>query len=86
MPLEAAACGLPVIALNEPAVAEVLGDAGLFVKPTSITEAAEVVDWALNNEELLKELSVRGLRRAREFSCERTAKMLYTCIEKFVRL
>jgi glycosyltransferase involved in cell wall biosynthesis len=58
----------------------------LFVKPTSITEAAEVVDWALNNEELLKELSVRGLRRAREFSWERTAKMLYTCIEKFVRL
>ena len=86
VPLEAAACGLPVIALNEPAVAEVLGDAGLFVKPTSITEAAEVVDWALNNEELLKELSVRGLRRAREFSWERTAKMLYTCIEKFVRL
>jgi glycosyltransferase involved in cell wall biosynthesis len=84
--LEAAAYGLPVIAFNEPAVAEVLGGAGLFVKPTSIAEVAEVVDWALNNEKLLKELSVRGLRRAREFSWERTAKMLYTCIEKFVRL
>jgi len=84
--LEAAACGLPVIAFSELAVMEVLGDAGLFVKPTSITEAAEVVDWALNNEELLKDLSVRGVRRAREFSWKRTAKMFYACVEKFVRL
>jgi glycosyltransferase involved in cell wall biosynthesis len=47
---------------------------------------AEMVDWVLNDEGLLNELSIKGINRAREFTWERTAKMLYTCIEGFAQL
>ena len=65
---------------------EVLGDAALFIRPKSLGEVAEMVDWVLNNNDLLNELSIKGINRAREFTWERTAKMLYTCIEEFAQL
>jgi glycosyltransferase involved in cell wall biosynthesis len=86
VPLEAAACGTPIVAFEEPALMEVLGDTALFIRPKSLDEVAEMVDWVLNDEGLLNELSIKGINRAREFTWERTAKMLYTCIEGFAQL
>jgi glycosyltransferase involved in cell wall biosynthesis len=78
--LEAMACGTPVIAFEEPAVREVAGDAAIFVKLTSLREVAETVDWVLNNDDLLKEMSEKGLNRAREFTWEKTVRALYACL------
>lgn len=72
-PLEAMACGTPVITSNTTSLPEVVGDAALLVNPyleVSMLQAMQqVTEWP----QLRAELSARGLERSKLFSWERTA-------------
>lgn len=46
--VEAMACGLSVVATNDPIRREIVGDAGLFVNPTDADAYAEAIKKALN--------------------------------------
>lgn len=72
--LEAMACGTPVVTSNISALPEIADDAAILVDPTDVRDIARAMEAVLSNEALAKELSKRGLRRAREFSWERTAR------------
>ncbi|MFN4227335.1 MAG: glycosyltransferase family 4 protein [Candidatus Ratteibacteria bacterium] len=72
--LEAMSCGVPVVTSNISSMPEVVGDAGILVNPESKEEIAEAILSILNNEDLKKTLSKRGLERAKLFSWENTAK------------
>ncbi len=72
-PLEAMACGTPVLCAYAASLPEVVGDAALTVDPFSVHELAEGLTRLLRNPVLRRTLSSRGLRRAREFSWRRTA-------------
>jgi glycosyltransferase involved in cell wall biosynthesis len=71
-PLEAMACGAPVICSNRTSLPEVVGDAGVLVDPTPRNVAAALVR-VLNDAPLRRQLAAAGLTRARSFSWERTA-------------
>lgn len=71
-PLEAMACGTPVIASNRSSLPEVVGDAGLSVDPTP-RALAEAMVTLLNDEALRDDLRRRGLKRAAGFSWKETA-------------
>jgi glycosyltransferase involved in cell wall biosynthesis len=73
-PLEAMACGLPVVASTAPALREVLDDAALLVHPQDVVALAEAMAAALGDEALRSRLREAGLRRAAQFSWERTAR------------
>ncbi len=73
-PLEAMACGTPVVASNASSLPEVVGDAGFLVDPHSPEAIAEAVRRVLEDTRLAEELHRRGLERARTFSWERTAR------------
>ncbi|ADD01944.1 glycosyl transferase group 1 [Thermoanaerobacter italicus Ab9] len=73
-PLEAMACGCPVITSNTSSLPEVVGDAGIMVNPHSIEELAKAIDLVLSNENLRKEMIEKGLKRAKKFSWEKTAE------------
>jgi len=73
-PLEAMACGTPVIAANNSSIPEVLGDAGLLVDSTDFDALAKAMECALDNAVLRAELSQKGLERAKRFSWERFGK------------
>lgn len=73
-PLEAMACGTPVVCSNSSSLPEVVGDAGLLVKPTDVEEIAEAIGQVLADAGLREELRWRGRRRAELFSWERTAR------------
>lgn len=75
--LEAMACGLPVVAYNEEAVSEVLGDAGILIESGDIKNAAVAVIKALNNRELYSEL---GIKRAEKFTWQNTATAIRQCL------
>lgn len=72
-PLEAMACGCPVLASSIDAVSEVCGDAAILVDPHSVEKIAEGLSQMVNNPALRDQLRQAGLARAREFNWDNTA-------------
>lgn len=73
-PLEAMACGLPVVVSYAASLPEVAGDAALMVDPYNINDIAKAMAEILADESLKNKLIERGLARAKNFSWEKTAK------------
>lgn len=73
-PLESMACGTPVIASNRSSIPEVVGDAGILVDPLDIDELTEKMVDVLNNEDIKKDLSKKGLERSENFTWEKCAE------------
>jgi len=72
--LEAMSCGIPVITSNYGAMAEVAGDAALLVDPYNIDEIAKAIYKVLTDQNLRENLIKKGLKQAKQFSWEKTAK------------
>ena len=72
-PLEAMACGCPVIVSNVSSLPEVCGDAAHYVDPSSAESIAEGMHKILDDESLRQSMIQRGLERARLFSWEKSA-------------
>lgn len=70
-PLEAMACGVPVIVSNTSSLPEVVGDAGILVPPNDLEQAAEAILQVLQDEGLQRHLSAAGIQRAHQFSVNR---------------
>ena len=73
-PLEAMACGTPVVTSNVSSLPEVVGNAAIQVNPENVFEIARGIRDALLDEELRAYLIREGPEHARRFSWERTAK------------
>lgn len=73
-PLEAMACGTPVVTSNVSSLPEVVGDAALLVDPEDIDGLAVAMWRLLSEENLRRELRAKGLKRAQTFSWERAAR------------
>ncbi len=73
-PLEAMACGAPVICSDSSSLPEVVGDAALLVPPLEVRAWAEALRRLLGDADLRADLQARGLARAREFSWARAAR------------
>ena len=74
-PLEAMACGAPVISSRIPSIAEVLGSAAHLVVPTDVHALSESIIELWENQDERQRLSKAGQTRAAEFSWERTARL-----------
>ncbi|MCL6512472.1 MAG: glycosyltransferase family 4 protein [Anaerolineae bacterium] len=74
-PLEAMACGAPVVTSNVTALPEVIGDAGIAVDPTDAHALAEALRRVLSDAPLRAEMRARSLARAARFTWERTAAL-----------
>lgn len=81
-PLEAMACGTPVVASDTSALPEVVGDAGLLVDPTNVEALAAAMRRVLTVPELGAELRERGLKRASTFSWREAARRTLEVYEK----
>ncbi|MHB9053939.1 MAG: glycosyltransferase family 4 protein [Thermoleophilia bacterium] len=66
-PLEAMACGTPVVCSNSSSLPEVVGDGGLLVAPRSAALSAAITE-VLTNDSLKQRLRRRGRERAALFS------------------
>jgi len=74
-PLEAMACGAPVIASNIATFQETLGSAAHLVDPNDVDAIARSIVEILEDEGRRRALSRRGLEHAGKFSWERTAHL-----------
>lgn len=75
-PLEAMACGLPVIASNAPALTEVLGDAAIFIDPDNAAGLFECMKRVLRDDGLKMELRAKGISRSKFYSWKKVAQKM----------
>jgi glycosyltransferase involved in cell wall biosynthesis len=73
-PLEAQACGIPVIASNRTSLPEILGDSAVLIDPWRIDELASAMREVLESPSASKKLVQLGLRNAERFDWEEAAK------------
>jgi len=84
-PLEAMACGTPVIASNTSSIPEVVGDAALLFDPYNVEEIAAAMYKALTDEQLRAELRQKGFERVKQFSWEKAARETLAVYEEVYR-
>lgn len=72
-PLEAMACGTPVIASNATSLPEVVGDAGILVDPHNVNDLNKAILKILSDKGLKTRLRQKGLSRVKQFPIHRTA-------------
>ena len=81
-PLEAMACGCPVITSNSSSLPEVIGDAGLMIDPYNSNDLVDKMYQILTNKSLRTELCNKSLKRAKMFSWEKTARETWKVYEE----
>jgi glycosyltransferase involved in cell wall biosynthesis len=80
-PLEAMACGTPVVTSESSSLPEVVGEAGLMVPADDPGALAEAMGRVLDDAKLSEDLVARGLARAAQFSWEAAGKKLLAVYE-----
>lgn len=81
-PLEAMACGIPVITSNVTSLPEILKDVPIYINPHNTNEMCEKLHNLLNNKPLQKLLSEKSINHAKNFSFEKTAIETLNIIKK----
>jgi len=76
-PLEAMACGCPVVASNTSSIPEAVGDVGLLFNPNNPNDLAQKIEIILGDKELAKNLIEKGKIRAKQFSWDNMADTIY---------
>lgn len=80
-PLEAMACGTPVLVSNVASLPEVVGEASIKVDPFSVESIKSGIELITYDESIRIELSQKGLERAKMFTWDRAAQVLLGTIK-----
>jgi glycosyltransferase involved in cell wall biosynthesis len=81
-PLEAMASGTPVVTSNVSSLPEVAGDAAILVDPHDPYAIADGISRLLTDEKLRRELRMKGLARARQFSWEDSVRRVHAIYQE----
>jgi glycosyltransferase involved in cell wall biosynthesis len=81
-PLEAMACGTPVVTSNVSSLPEVVGEAGLMVAPLDVEGLATALHCALSDDAWRQQAVRHGIERARQFTWQRAAQQLLAVYDR----
>jgi glycosyltransferase involved in cell wall biosynthesis len=84
-PVEAMACGTPVVSSNAASLPEILGDAAFLVEPHDVGEWCAGLRQLLTGEEVRLALREKGRIRSQTFSGERQARETVAIYQHAVR-
>lgn len=82
--LEAMACGTPVITSNISALSEVAGDAAMLIDPYNVNEMADAMRRVAIDTQLRQQLRDAGIKRAQQFSWEKTGQQTVEVLKRFI--
>ncbi len=83
-PLEAMACGVPVLTSSEASLPEVTGDCAVICDAYSVKSIANGLYRLCSDSKLRKELSLKGIKRAEKFTWQRSAEILYNVYKELL--
>lgn len=81
-PLEAMACGCPVVTSNVSSLPEVVGEAGIMVDPYDTNSLVQAMRQVLTDRELRDNMVRAGLEQSKKFSWEKTAELTMQVYKK----
>lgn len=81
-PLEAMACGVPVVTSDVTAIPEGVGDAALLVDPSNVEEIAHAMYQVLTDSTLAADLSHKGRKQAQKWSWTNSARRYLHAVSK----
>lgn len=84
-PLEALACGTPVIAGRTASLPEVLGEAAWFIDPKDPQQIAGAIEKLLNDQGLCQNMIQKGLKQARTFTWKKTAEATWKLYQETIK-
>lgn len=84
-PLEAMACGTPVVTSNVASLPGVTKEAAILVDPMCIDEIADGINSLLTNEQLRRELTEMGLRHAQAYTWEKAADSIANICRQLIK-
>jgi glycosyltransferase involved in cell wall biosynthesis len=80
-PLEAMACGVPVLTSNRTSIPEVVGAAGVLIDPQDLEVFAGELRRIVVDSDLRQKLVLAGPARAKMFTWDRTAALVRSALE-----
>jgi glycosyltransferase involved in cell wall biosynthesis len=84
-PLQAMACGIPVIAADNASLPEVIGEGNaLFVPPDGIDKTARAMERMITDKELVESLRAKGIEHAKDYTWEAMAKKTLPVLTQWV--
>ena len=81
-PLEAMACGTPVITSNTSSLPEVAGDAALLIDPYDPHTIAEAINRILQDQPLREQLQQRGYQQVQRYTWAKAAEKLLSIYQQ----
>jgi glycosyltransferase involved in cell wall biosynthesis len=84
-PLEAMACGTPVVTSDRSSLPEVVRDAGIIVPAGEPDEWRKALERVVGDTQLAADLRHRGILRAAQFSWERAARLTWRAVDDATR-
>ncbi len=84
-PLEAMACGTPVVCSRAASLPEVVGKAALQFDPYSVRQMADAIQRVLTDAALRERLRQKGFVRAGRFTWQAAAMRLYSIYENLLK-
>lgn len=84
-PLEAMACGTPVITSNLSSMPEVCGDAAIYCNPHDIEDIKNKIQVLLSDKKLQEQMIIKGFEHVKNFTWEKSAQKHIEVFEKALK-
>jgi len=84
-PLEAMACGTPVIVSDRASLPELVGDAGMIAPADDPDAWRKALEKVVGDSDLAADLKRRGILRAAQFSWSRSAELTWRSIDRAIK-
>lgn len=80
-PLEAMACGVPVITSANSSLTEILSSAAIFIDPYDINSIKQAISELVSSPQLRESLAQKGYSNVQTYTWEKTAKQMLAIID-----
>ncbi len=84
-PLEAMACGTPVVVSDRSSLPELVGDAGLYAAPDDPEAWRRALEKVVGDPDAAADLKRRGILRAAQFGWARSANLTWRAVDRAIK-